>query len=234
MLVQLFSQAVNQRFIIPMELITSTAPFLAALVARRSLLRDPAGLIALGWGISTVGSLFKIAMNRGYLPATLWGHRLELLLVTACLLYGMLTWIDDVSRRTRWLVVAAWCVASAFTLLISVKREFTLLTQPLQAMLILAVSGLALASRVRATDGPLPRADWFWILTGHITYFTGVLVRMPIAESLVRNHWDWGYPVHYAIMIVYSGSYLVVARGMLLTGSERRPTRGAVPLTRPA
>ena len=234
MLVEFFSLEVNQRFIVPMEIGTSTAPFLAALIARRSLLREPAGLIALGWGISTVSSVFKTAMNRGYFADTLAAHRLELLVVTACLLYGMMQWIDGVSRRTRWVVLAGWAAACAFTLLINVKREFTLMTQPLQAFVVLAMAGTALASRVRAAEAPLARMDWFWILTAHITYFSGTLVRMPIQESLVRNHWNWGYPLHFAIMFVYSVSYLVIARGMLLTGSDQRPTTGGIPLTRPA
>jgi hypothetical protein len=234
MLAQLFSSAVNQRFIIPMEIITSTTPLIAALLARRSLARDPAGQIALGWGISTVGSLVKLALTRHYLPDTLWAHRLELLLVTAFLLYGTMAWIDGVSRRTRWLVIAGWCIVWAFTLPIAVKREFALLTQPLQAALILTVSGLALASRVRAGDTRLARTDWFWILTGHITYFAMTLIRVPLQESLVQHHWNWGMPVHFAIMFVYSASYLVIARGMLLNASERRPTTGGIPLTRPA
>jgi hypothetical protein len=234
MLAQLFSSEVNQRFIIPMELITSTTPLIAALIARRSLTRDPAGQIALGWGISTVGSLVKIVLTRVLGSQTLVAHRLELLLVTACLLYGMTTWIDGVSRRTRWLVVGGWCVAWAFTLPIAVRREFVLLTQPVQAAVILAVSGLALASRVRDAETSLARADWFWILTGHITYFSATLVRMPLQESLVQRHWDLGWPVHFGIMFVYSASYLVVARGMLLNASDRRPTSGGFPLTRPA
>jgi hypothetical protein len=234
MLVEFFSQEVNRSVVVPMEIITSTTPFLAAVIARRSLLREPAGLIALGWGISTVSSVFKTAMTRGYFPETLAAHRLELLIVTGCLLYGMMQWIDGVSRRTRWLVLAGWAVACAFTLLITVKREFTLMTQPLQAVVVLAMAGTALGSRVRAAEAPLARMDWFWILTAHITYFSATLVRMPIQESLVRNHWNWGWPLHFAIMFVYSVSYLVIARGMLLTGSEPRPTPGGVPLTRPA
>jgi hypothetical protein len=233
MLVQFFTTEVNRGFITPMEVITSTTPVVAALIARRSL-REPAGVIALGWGLSTAGSLVKLAMNAHYLPETLVWHRLELLLVTACLLYGAMQWIDSLSRRTRWLVVAGWCAVCALMLLVTVKREFVLLTQPLQAAFVLLVSGLALASRVRSADGALGRMDWFWILTAHITYFSATLIRMPLQESLVRHHWDLGYPLHFGIMFVYSVSYLVIARGMLLNGSERRPTTGGAPLTRPA
>jgi hypothetical protein len=234
MVLQLISSEVNRAFIIPMETITSLAPLLAAAIARRSIVGEPAGRIALGWGLSTAGTLVKMAQSRQYLPESLWSSRFELLLVTAFLLYGTMEWIDGVSRRTRWLAIAGWCTAWAFSLLLANRRELALVMQPIQAALILTVSGLALGSRVRGGDARLARADWLWILMGHITYFAAMLIRMPLMESLVRHHFSSGMAVHFGIMFVYSASYLVIARGMLLDGVERRPTSGGVPLTRPA
>jgi hypothetical protein len=80
-----------------------------------------------------------------------------------------------------------------------------------------ALSAAALAAQVRRESAAPARADWLWILTGHVMYFAINIVRMPLLESLVAGHWDAIVAVSNAFELLHIVVYVVIARGMLLS-----------------
>jgi hypothetical protein len=147
------------------------------------------------------------------------------------LLPPSLTWIGKQAKRLQWPVLGAWALVWAIAAVaLGGTRQFATLIEPFMSTAMGVVSVWALAAQVRRAPRSLARADWAWILTGHIVYFATTMVRMPLMETLVAKHLAGQLQVHNGIMLLYTATYLVIARGMLL----RQPAEAAVRLPTPA
>jgi hypothetical protein len=206
--------------------VVAFAPPLAALYARRSL-REPAGQVAVCWfAMAVIGAGSFV---RYHYPPALAGFPIVLVaygLLPMLLLPPTLAWIGHGAPRWRWLAVGVWmvCVAGLVAAL-GTKRAFAAVASPLSGALMCAASGLSLASRVRAAPAAVRAHDWFWVLTGHVLYFTAGLVRMPLQEALVERHWAAVVAVNDGILLLFCVSYLLIARGLLLRAPVEAPAR---------
>ena len=202
-------------------------PPIAAVRARRSVLRDPAGQVALCWLVMAlagfaqfVGLLLKpgTAIPVSFLVTALF---------PLLLLPPTLTWIGGSAKRAQWAILAVWAVVwVAAIVTLRDLRPFNLVVDPVMSSGLAVASALALAAQVRRAPARLLQADWFWILVAHVVYFVTMMLRMPIIETLVAHHWAASLEVHNGIMLLYSVLYVMIARGMLLRVSDERGRAG--------
>jgi len=198
------------------------APPLAALWARRSVVRDPAGRIAVGWLLMALaGSVGFVRYFVFGLPPMTSLSFFVTPLSPVLLAPPTLTWVGGNAKRWQWPALAAWlalCLVAGVVL--RDTRAFKTVLDPLMSLSMFTLSGVALAMQVRRNPVSIGRTNWFWILTGQMMYFVTDTFRQPIMESLVARHLtDAMMPVNGALMLLYSLTYLVIARGMLLRSS---------------
>jgi hypothetical protein len=93
-------------------------------------------------------------------------------------------------------------------------RAFRLVIDPAMAALMTVVSVAALGARARRAAAPMPRHDWFWILTAHIVYFGLEILHVPLLEALVAWRLD-AFDAHVGFMLADVAVYCMLAWGML-------------------
>lgn len=207
------------------------APTAAALWARRSL-REPAGQIAVNWLLMAL--LGSVGFVRAYFLPTIPKpptHTLVLGLLPLLLLPPTLTWAGRSAKRWQWPLMAAWAVcAVVLVAVLPDQRELATIGDPIMTALMAATTTAALASQVGNAPSAVGRRDWLWILTGHLLYFVAGMFRMPLMEVFVGQNGIATRAVNDGVMVLYSGAYLVIARGMLLRTADV-PTSGYMPPT---
>lgn len=209
-------------------------PPVAAAWARRSP-REPAGQVALCWGV--MGLLGFVSFARYfYFPEALRSfpvHALVLAALPILLLPPSFAWIGRGARRWLWPSIAAWAACAALLVAtLGPTRALAAVGDPIMAIVMCTVTGLALGAQTRRAPRDMREHDWFWILTGHLVYFATELFRMPLQESLVARHWNAGLAVHNGIMFVYCASYALITLGMLRRSPAVAPVEGLRPSTR--
>jgi hypothetical protein len=208
------------------------APPVAAVWARRDLLREPAGQVATCWAIMALAGITEFVgyfyLNRNLPPVTLSVTVLFPLL----LLPPTIDWIGGGMPRWRWPIIVAWSLVwSAAVAALHQTRVFGVVINPLMAALMAAMSAWALASQIRRAPNHL-RTDWFWILLAHVLYFVVMIFRVPLIESLVARHPDLLLPVDHAFQLLHCVVYALLARGMLLRSTSAvspRPLSATLP-----
>lgn len=209
-------------------------PPAAALGARR-FRRDPVGQIAVCWLAMAILGFLQLARVLGWIPRGLPLGYVATTTFPLFLVPPSLTWIGRRAKRWQWPILAGWCaLCVAAYVTFPTTREFRAVMSPLMALVMTTLSGMALASRVHLGRDPVRQADWFWILTAHVVYFTSDILRQPLLEALVASHYaalDW---VADGLMLLYVGVYLMVGYGMLLREDAGTPPPPSVPPSAPS
>jgi hypothetical protein len=217
-----------------LAVLSAFLPTVAAIWARRSPLRDPVGHVAVCWFVMAVlGSVgfFEYFVFHRTPSSSVIVAPLVTGLFPVLLLPPTLTWVGGVGKRLQWPVLGVWLLLWAVAAFAAGgTRRFTVVVDPFMSAAMGAASAWALAAQVRRAPRSLLNAPWLWILVGHVVYFTATMIRMPLIETLVAHHWAAGFEVHNGIMWLYTATYVVIARGMLL----RQPAEAAIRLPTPA
>jgi hypothetical protein len=211
---------------------SALAPPLAALWARRSFRRDPAGQVAACWLVMWVMGLASLIQALHWLPRTVPVNAAVTVLFPLLLLPPTLTWISPRARRWRWPLVAGWIGFCALMLaVVGNGRAFAMVIDPVMAAGMAVLSVAALGARVRVADGVVRAYDWFWILTAHAVYFALETLHRPLLETLAARQWSAVFPVQMGFMLADTMVYLLLAWAMLRPAVAPRPV-SAVAMSR--
>ena len=217
--------------VLPATLSVATAflPPLAALWARRSL-AEPAGRVAVCWLVMAAFGAFNMAWYYLGLPLpSLYSSEIVTAAFPVLLLPPTLRWIGGSARRWQWPALLVWlAVWGVGVVSFHDTREFKSIVESVMSAALCVASVWALAARIHESPSELRRTDWFWILTGHVMYFAINMFRGPLIEALVARHWGALLAVNAAILLLYSLTYVVIARGMLVRPAASSRPRGGV------
>jgi hypothetical protein len=190
-------------------------PAIAAWVAGRSLLRDPAGQIA--GTLLLVGTFAFLGLGQalGVVPRAVPISAISSSVAPVLLLAPLSTWIGG--GALRWRPIAQAAVAGTLlvaALLLGTVREFRLVTAPLISFGMTALCAAALARTVRGT-GAVPPSDRRTLILGALlTYYFTAMVSRPLIETLVGSDPRAGIDAHMGLQIVYAGCMTAVAWGV--------------------
>lgn len=194
--------------------VAQAAPPLAALLHRRAPPPRPWIIV---WALLALGSdgVSLWLSHRGI--NNHWMEYWAVPLGTAVLLYGLSGWLPPSLLRTayRAAIPVFAVVWAGLVLTIEHTRDFSMVTGPLNALVLLAAAVGMLIRRLQASEGPWLRADWFWVGLGvALRYGTDSAVH-PFASLYVAE-----YPVLVvSVLKVRAGidvvAALLIAGGML-------------------
>jgi len=206
-------------------------PAVAARVAGRSLRRDPAGQVAGVLLLVGATGLLGLGQALGAVPRVVPVSTVSSSLAPVLMLVPLARWIGG--GAPRWRPVAQAAVAGALLLamlLLGVGREFRLVTGPLIAFGLTALTAVALARTVRGADTPEDAPARLTILGGLLTYYFTVMVSRPLVETLVGSDPRAVIDAHMGLQLVYAGCMTVVAWGIGRRALAAPPsTRGPAP-----
>ena len=210
-------------------------PALAALYARRSLLREPGGQVAGALLLVLVINLLGLAQVLGLVPRGVPVSSLVFAVHPLLTVVPLLSWIGGSAPRRRPLVQGAAAAAlGAGLLLLGPGREFHLVVKPAAGVLMTSLCALALAQSVRA--GVESRADGRTIvLGGLLTYFVITIVASPLIETLVGADPRALIDAHMGLQLVYAGCMTAIAWGVArrVPAATPAPRRGPEPTRAP-
>jgi hypothetical protein len=204
-------------------------PPIAAVATRRSMRRDPAGRVALAWGV--VGGLNLLALGQllGAVPRGWPVLAANVVAVPFLLAPPMLTWLGGEARRRQGAVLLAVAAAYALALAtLGAGREFRLVAHPVMSLAVAALAFAVLCAAVRRADvawGGRGDDGRLWIAGGVATYFLVGAAWRPLAETLFASNVRALIDVHMGVQLVFAGCLTAIAWGV-----ARRPT----PNERPA
>ena len=211
-------------------------PALAAVYARRSLLREPGGQVAGALLLVLVVSLLGLGQVLGVVPRMVPVSSLVFAVHPLLTVVPLLTWVGGSAPRRRPVVQGAAAAALvAGLLLLGPGREFRLVVGPAAGLLMTALCAVALAQSVRA--GAESRADGRTIvLGGLLTYFIITVIAPPLIETLVGGDPRAVIDAHMGLQLVYAGCMTVVAWGVArrVPVPAPAPRRGPEPTRVPA
>jgi hypothetical protein len=193
-------------------------PPVAALRSRYPFRREPAGQVAACWLVMALLGLAQLLwFASGHSLARVPSTAVTTALFPLMLAPPSLTWIGPAAKRWQWHGCAVWLAFWAFAVVkVPDPRTFHAIVTPVMSLGMAAVSAAALAACVLRTTVADRRADWFWILLGHVVYFATSSFRGPLIEALVARHWNAAVAVSNGILLLYCAVYVVITRGMLL------------------
>jgi hypothetical protein len=204
-------------------------PPIAAVATRRSMRRDPAGRVALAWGV--VGGLNLLALGQllGGVPRGWPVLAANVVAVPFLLAPPMLTWLGGEARRRQGAVLLAVAAAYALALAtLGAGREFRLVAHPVMSLAVAALAFAVLCAAVRRADvawGGRGDDGRLWIAGGVATYFLVGAAWRPLAETLFASNARALVEVHMGVQLAFAGCLTAVAWGV-----ARRP----LPNDRPA
>lgn len=156
------------------------------------------------------------------LPALIFGFRTRLLqeipnlVATLLILAGLVQW--QPGRRGRRIVGGVAVVYVVLWLLAQweqgIAADFSQLSFPLQASVLVAGAGLTVVARVRMSDGPWTRELWFWFCIGlMLVYGTGAVLD-PLMNSMFGFRDDLVRLAYYLRLVGAIGGY-----GLMIWGA---------------
>ncbi len=121
----------------------------------------------------------------------------------------------DVARLTYRLgIVPFLAVWAVLTWAFDEAQRFSSVADPMAALVALAAAAYTLLSRSVGHDGPLTRADWFWISAGLCLYFGAASALMPLSALLVREAPDLLSRAYEVKSLLEIAAFLAIARGV--------------------
>ncbi len=191
------------------------APTVAAVAAERTLSR-PLRLVAACFAVMFLQDAIGWWMaDRGI--NNLWLSHVGTPLQTLLLLLALAHWqMGETERRAVRIVAPVFLVLWGILLVaVEAPRTFSRFTQPLQAILIVAIAAWTMIRRTTRTFEAPAAEPWFWVTSGLLLYFGTGAVLSPVSNLLVRTAPDLVMAAHVGKAVVNIVAYLLVARGML-------------------
>jgi hypothetical protein len=190
-------------------------PALAAWVAGRSLVRDPAGQIA--GTLLLVGTIAFLGLGQalGVVSRTIPLAAMSSSIAPVLLLAPLSTWIGGGAARWRPAAQAILAVVLVGAgIFLGTGREFRLVTGPIISFAMTALCAAALARTVRGTGAVPPTDRRTLILGALLTYYFTSMVSRPLVETLVGSDPRAVIDAHMGLQLVYAGCMTVVAWGV--------------------
>ena len=147
---------------------------------------------------------------------------------TLLILWSFVFWQESDVARLALRITGILNAATGLALLLTIERPDTFGTYSysIQALLVLGVAVYTFVVRLRATDAPPTRQDWFWVCIGWAVAETFTLLLYPIINTLMAAN---DLPRAIVAFNIRVSAYGV---GMLLIGVGF--TRAPANRTRPA
>lgn len=206
--------------------ISEALPPLAAV--RHGLRLDPARRWIVLWGlILLIGQAIALRLALSGQNNMWTGYVFTPLEVTAVLI-GLSMWHANTILRTAIRLAVPMFIAVSLYLMLFVEdtQNFSQITGPLKALLILSASVLTILLRIRSEEGSLLRSDWLWICLGFSLRYGAAVALDPLSSLLVQTFPDLvisAWKIRSLVVVVAS---LVIAWGILCPIRPPQPSSG--------
>ena len=211
-------------------------PALAAVRARVSLTRDPAGHSALGWlAMAGCSALYPVSRSLGLGGSFRFAlTALTIIAMPLVLAPPVLTWAGPAAKRWQRHILGGWMASSGATLaLLEPGRHFQVIAHPAMCVLMSVLLLLALRTQMErhgAEHGvtePL-RTGWLWLIGGHLAYFLSSIFWFPMLETLALRGMQLAADAMTGQILLQAGAMTAIAHGVVRSGAATRATAGAV------
>lgn len=166
------------------------APIVTGLAARTGFAGPRRWIV--GWMLlGIVFDLLQRVLGRSDLN-NLWTTYLAAPLMGAAALSAMATWQRHDLARTAIRIMIPLSLVAWLVLVFAVETSdsFSLVVDPMYALLALGVAVFTMGSRGLREDAPLLRQDWFWFCGGFALYYGAAAASSPFSATLVGERVD--------------------------------------------
>lgn len=145
-------------------------------------------------------------------------------LQTLLLLFALAEWqTGETGRRAvRFAAVGFLLLGGVLLTSFEDPRTFSRFSQPLQAILVIAVASWTVVRRTARTFESPQAEPWFWVCAGLLLYFGSGVVIGPVNNLLLRSQPEVVRITILAKAVVNIVAYLLVARGVLCSQPNGR------------
>lgn len=202
-------------WVMSVAVLCQALPGLAALRARRSL--DGARIGVLAWSgvllLSNVVDKWLAIQHRN-------NHFVSYLaepIFCTIVLWVLSRWqVTPTARRVILRLIPLYLVAMlVLTLTVELTDTFSLVTESVTSLLILALSLYTLLTCSLAERGRLTRFDWFWICGGMALFYGSDAALEPFSRAMMASHIDLVIAAIELTSAVEIFALMAIARGML-------------------
>lgn len=160
--------------------------------------------------------------------ANLWTGYFVAPLEVATLLMALSYWQESHVARLafRCAIPVFVLISVALVILVEDTTTWSLVTGPLQGLLLLAASLTTLLIRIRNQEGDLGRQDWFWICIGLALKYGASPMVDPLARLLAPTDPAIVVTAFKVKSLVDIIACIVIAGGILCPVPLRRPSSG--------
>jgi hypothetical protein len=147
-----------------------------------------------------------------------WVGEMTLPVLATALLWSFYRWqIGAVARQTVRVLIPLYLVATLILTLTveSLDSPFSLATNTITSVLILALSLYTLLTRTLAERGRLTRLDWFWICCGLALFYGSDVALEPFARAVMATRVDLVIAAMQFTSLIEVVAMLAITRGML-------------------
>jgi hypothetical protein len=195
--------------------IAEALPGLAALRARRSLSGARVGVLV--WSGVLLASNAVDYWTGAQDLNNHWTSYIAQPIEGAVVLFALSRWqVKSVARLTIQLLIPLYLVTMlALTLIVERLDTYSMFTNSVTSLLILALSLYTLLTCSLVERGRLIRFDWFWICTGMALFYGSGVAFEPFSRSIVSSHPDLVIAATDLLSFIELFALLAIARGML-------------------
>jgi hypothetical protein len=190
-------------------------PGLAALRARRSLSRARLGVLA--WsGVLLASNAVDYWTSAQYLNNH-WTSYVAQPIEGALVLWVLSRWqVRSVARLTIQLLIPLYLLAMlALTIVVERLNTYSIVTNSVTSLLILALSLYTLLTCSLIERGRLTRFDWFWICSGMALFYGSDVAIEPFSRAMMSGRVDLVIAATALTSALELIALLAIAQGML-------------------
>ncbi len=190
-------------------------PLAAGAAARGRLSTARRWIVA--WSIYSLAGLLVEWATRRHGQRNLWWSYIAAPIDGSLVLVALSCWqqLPLWRQAMRWSVPIALVVHLVMLAALENRREFSIASVPIYAVLCFAAALFTLVGRSLTAQEPLARQDWFWITIGLAIYDAAYAVIGPLASALLHTDPGALFLVYQTFQVVNIVGYAVVAVGVL-------------------
>lgn len=203
------------RWLMNAAVIAEALPGLAAVRARRSLSGARVGVL-LWSGIMLAANAVDYWTGAQQLNNH-WTSYVAQPIEGALVLWVLSRWqVSSVARLTTQLLIPLYLLAMlALTRVVEQLDTYSIVTNSVTSLLILAMSLYTLLTCTLAERGRLTRFDWFWICSGMALFYGCDVALEPFSRAMMASRVDLVLAATELTSLVELFALLAIARGML-------------------
>ena len=205
----------NTTWLMDVAVLSQALPGLAALRARRTLTGARIGVVA--WSvIMLLGNAVDYWLASHHQNNHIVSYVAQPI-TCALVLWVLSRWqVTAKARRVILRLIPVYLVAMlALTLTVEITDTFSLVTESVTSLLILALSLYTLLTCSLAERGRLTRFDWFWICVGMALFYGGDAAFEPFSRAMMASHIELVIAAIDLTSAIEVFALLAIARGML-------------------